>query len=99
MRFLARVIRACPRAEFIVFRLLRHWRPWLCSLWEIESQAELSVRLSICSTSGMPQRIGTASRIGVQESHKVCRKPKLCRNGDTLRVGGGLCLLGSFFGF
>jgi len=47
----------------------------------------------------MPQRIGTASWIGVQESHKVCRKHKLDRNGDTLRVGGGLCLVGSFFGF
>ena len=45
------------------------------------------------------QRIGTASWIGVQESHKVCRKHKLDRNGDTLRVGGGLCLVGSFFGF
>ena len=42
---------------------------------------------------------GTASWIGVQESHKVCRTHKLCRNGDTLRVGGGLCLVGSFFGF
>jgi hypothetical protein len=99
MRFRARVIRACTRAEFIVFRWLRHWRPSLCSLGEIESQAELSMRLSICSTSGMPQRIGTASWIGVQESHKVCRKHKLGRNGDTLRVGGGLCLVGSFFGF
>jgi hypothetical protein len=42
---------------------------------------------------------GTASWIGVQESHKVCRTHKLCRNGDTLRVGGGLCLVGSLFGF
>jgi hypothetical protein len=99
MRFRARVVRACRRAEFIVFRLLRHWEPSLCSLWEIESQAELSMRLSIGSTSAMPQRIGTASWIGVQESHQMCRKHKLCRDGDTLRVGGGLCLVGSFFGF
>jgi hypothetical protein len=99
MRFRARVIRACTRAEFIVFQLLRHWRPSLCSLWEIASQSELSVRLSIGSTSGMPQRIGTASWTGVQESHKVCHKHKLCRNGDTLRGGGGLCLVGAFFDF
>jgi hypothetical protein len=42
---------------------------------------------------------GTASWIGVQESHKVCGKHKLGRNGDTLRVGRGLCLIGSLFGF